>query len=147
MTDRCPASFNETLLSGFLDDELTQAGEQRVRIHIEDCRHCRDLLDGLRELREATMSTEFRKPDDNQWDERPTGVISRVARGSGWLVAIVWAVAVSCFALWQVLQAPANLAERLMVFGGLSALGLLFLSVLLDRIRSARTDPYREVKR
>ena len=41
----------------------------------------------------------------------------------------------------------ANLAERLLVFGGLSALALLFCSVVLDRIASARTDPYREVER
>ena len=36
---------------------------------------------------------------------------------------------------------------RVLVFGGLSAFALLFLSVLLDRINAARTDPYREVEK
>jgi hypothetical protein len=98
-------------------------------------------------MREATMSTEFAKPDDAQWDERPRGGASLLARGVGWIFAVLWTVAVVIYALWQFWQGPANLVERLLVFGGLSAVALLFVSVLLDRISSARTDPYREVEK
>ncbi|MCG6947962.1 MAG: zf-HC2 domain-containing protein [Acidobacteria bacterium] len=147
MTDRCPASFDETLISGYIDGELTQAAEQRVRIHLEDCTYCRGLIDELRTLREAAMSTEFSRPDDSQWDERPKTGLSLAARGTGWVVAIIWAVALAGFALWQFWQGSENLMERFLVFGGLSALVLLFLSVLLDRLRTAQTDPYREVEK
>jgi predicted anti-sigma-YlaC factor YlaD len=147
MADRCPASFDETMISGHLDGELTQAAEQKVRIHLEDCEHCRTMLGELRTLREATMSTEFHKPDDSQWDERPQTGMSLVARGTGWIIAIIWAVFFAAYALWQFWQGSANLVERLLVFGGLSALVLLFTSVLLDRFRASRTDPYREVEK
>ena len=147
MTDRCPNAFEETHISGHLDGELTQAAEQKVRIHLEDCGHCRALLDELRTMREATMTTEFSKPDDSQWDERPRGGASLLARGAGWIFAVVWAVATAVYALWQFWQGSANLVERLLVFGGLSAVALLFVSVLLDRLSSARTDPYREVEK
>ena len=147
MADRCPASFDETLISGHIDGELTQAAEQKVRVHLEDCGHCRAVLDELRVLREATMSTGFQKPDDSQWDERPQTGLSLAARGTGWIIAVVWAVFFAAYALWQFWQGSANLVERLLVFGGLSALGLLFTSVLLDRLRTARTDPYREVEK
>jgi predicted anti-sigma-YlaC factor YlaD len=147
MADRCPARFDETMISGHLDGELTQAAEQKVRIHLEDCEHCRTVLGEFRTLREATMSTEFHKPDDSQWDERPQTGISLVARGTGWIIAIVWAVFFAGYALWQFWQGSANLGERLLVFGGLSALVLLFTSVLLDRLRASRTDPYREVEK
>ena len=93
------------------------------------------------------MSTEFSKPNDSQWDERPRGGASLLARGVGWIFAIVWALAFAVYALWQFWQGSANLVERLLVFGGLSAVALLFVSVLLDRISSARTDPYREVEK
>ena len=147
MADRCPTSFDETLISGHFDGELTQAAEQKVRVHLEDCEYCRTVLRELRTLREATLSTEFHTPADSQWDERPQSGLSLAARGTGWIVAIIWAVFFAVYTLWQFWQGSANLAERLLVFGGLSALALLFTSVLLDRLRAARTDPYREVEK
>ena len=93
------------------------------------------------------MSTDFKRPDDDQWDERPRGTASFLTRGTGWLLAIVWLVATVGYGLWQFWQSSANLMERLLVFGGLSGLALLFISVVLDRIASARTDPYREVEK
>jgi len=147
MTDRCPASFDETLISGHFDGELTQAAAQKVRLHLEVCEHCRTVLGELRTLRETTLSTEFHTPADSQWDEHPQTGLSLAARGTGWFVAIVWAVFFAGYALWQFSQGSANIVERLLVFGGLSALALLFTSVLLDRLRAARTDPYREVEK
>jgi predicted anti-sigma-YlaC factor YlaD len=147
MADRCPARFDETLISGHLDGELTQATEQKVRVHLEDCEHCRAVLSDLRTLREATMSTGFHKPDDTQWNERPRGGLSLIARGGGWIIAVVWAVFFAVYALWHLWSGTANLVERLLVFGGLSALALLFISVLLDRLQIAGRDPYREVEK
>jgi predicted anti-sigma-YlaC factor YlaD len=147
MAESCPTSFDETLISGHLDGELTQAAEQKVRIHLEDCDHCQSVLGELRTLRETTMSTEFQPPDDSQWDERPQTGLSLITRGAGWIIAIVWAVFFAGFALWHLWQGSANLVERVLVFGGLSALVLLFTSVLIDRLRAARTDPYREVEK
>jgi hypothetical protein len=93
------------------------------------------------------MSTEFSKPDDDQWDERPRSTTSFLARGTGWVLALVWLAAVIGYGLWQFWLSSANLLERVLVFGGLSALALLFTSVALDRIASAKTDRYREVER
>jgi predicted anti-sigma-YlaC factor YlaD len=147
MADQCPSAFEETLISGYLDGELTQSAEQRVRIHLEDCAFCREFLADLQMIREAAMSTEFAPPEDDQWDERPRSTASFLARGTGWLLAVVWLVGVIGYGLWQFWQSSANVVERVLVFGGLSAVALLFCSVALDRIASARTDPYREVER
>lgn len=147
MTLSCPRAFDETLISGHLDGELTQASAQKVRLHLEDCAACRALLEDLRTMREATMSTEFAKPSDDQWDERPRSGLSLLARRTGWTLAGLWLAAVAVFGLWHLWQSSADLVERLLAFGGLSALALLFASVLLDRIASARTDPYREVQK
>jgi predicted anti-sigma-YlaC factor YlaD len=147
MTDRCPTGFDETLLSGHLDGELTQAAGQRVQLHLEDCEHCRRLFGELAAMREAAMSTEFKNPDDRQWDERPQTRTSFALRGVGWLVVVLWAIGLSGFALWHLWQGTDNLGERVLVFGGLSGFALLFVSVLLDRVRTARTDRYREVEK
>ena len=41
MPEPCGRTFDGALLSGFLDGALTQADEQRVRVHLEDCETCR----------------------------------------------------------------------------------------------------------
>lgn len=147
MAERCPSGLDRSLLSGHLDGELTQAAEQRVRIHLEDCAACRASYQELVELREATMGTRLEHPTDDQWREAPRGVVSTASRGLGWTFLILWILATAGFGLWQVWQDVDDPFERLLVFGGLSALVLLFLSVLLDRLRARRSDPYEEVER
>lgn len=93
------------------------------------------------------MTTRFSEPSDSQWDERPRGAATRLTRGLGWLFVIVWLAAVTAFGAWQWWQAPQTVFERLLVFVPVSGLGLLLLSVVLDRVRAARTDRYTEVQR
>lgn len=143
----CPRGFPEELLSGRLDGELTQGEDQRVRIHLEDCAACRQTYEELCELREASMTTPFPSPPDEPWDERPRSAGSGLLRGAGWGLLIVWLVAVTAFGLWQWLTHPATPWERFLAFAGVSGFALLFLSVLLDRLRAAKTDRYRRVEK
>jgi predicted anti-sigma-YlaC factor YlaD len=143
----CGRRFPEEQLSGFLDGALTQAEEQRVRLHLEDCAACRALYDQLAALRETTMKTRFALPADDQWDERPRGGPSRFLRGAGWALSLAWLLAVAAFAAWQLATGPQGAVGKLAVFAGVAAVALLFLSVLLDRLRALPGDRYRRVKR
>lgn len=145
MTNRCPTGFDEALLSGRLDGELTQAEAQRVRLHLEDCATCRGLFDELRRVREASRATAFPVASDDQWDERPRGPLSLVARRLGWVVLIAWAVAVAVFGAWQLATSPEGVWVKLLVFSCVAGPVLLFLSVLVDRLRTLETDRYRRV--
>ena len=147
MTKSCPNAFDETLISGHIDGELTQADDQKVSIHIKDCDHCRRLFDELITMRETAMTTRFDVPTDDQWNEGPRGGLSSTARALGWTMAVVWVVVVTGFGLWQAWQGPESMFEKLLIFGGVSAIALLFVSVILDRVATAKTDRYREVKR
>jgi predicted anti-sigma-YlaC factor YlaD len=143
----CGRRFPEEHLSGWLDGALTQGEEQRVRIHLENCPACREEVAAMARLREIAMSTRFDVPGDDQWNEAPRTAGSRFARRAGWILALVWAVSVALFALWQIAIAPEGLAPKLIVFGGLAAAVLLFLSILLDRLRMLPGDRYRRVQR
>lgn len=145
--ETCPTGFPEELLSGYLDDALTQGEEQRVRLHLEDCAVCRRLHHDLRTLREATMSTKFVQPSDDQWSEAPRGGESRLLRGGGWLLIVVWLAAVGGFALWQLATAPGDAWVKILVFSGLSGVVMLFLSILIDRLRTLPGDRYRRVQK
>lgn len=139
--------FDEALLSGYLDGELTQYEEQRVRVYLEDHSEARALLEEMKTVRETTRTTRFEVPDDLQWDERPRGPFSRFARGFGWLLILVWLVGVSAFGLWQLLTAPENLLAKLLVVGSIGGFALLLVSVLLDRLHDMKTDRYRRVRK
>ena len=143
----CGRSFAEDLLSGYVDEALTQGDEQRVRLHLEDCTGCARLVQDMKENREVTMTTQFKTPADDQWDERPRGLFSALSFGAGWLIIAIWVVVTASFGLWQLATGPEDLLAKLLIFSGLSAVGLLFLSVLIDRIKTLKTDRYRKVQK
>ena len=147
MDKHCPQHFDQDLISGYLDRELRQEDEQLVRVHLEDCAACRTLHTELGRLREAAMTTRFEQPDDQQWNEAAKSGSALATRGLGWTMAIIWAVVCAAFALWQLWIEPQSLVFRLLTFGGLTAFALLFLSVVIDRVKTLRDDPYREVKK
>lgn len=147
MSDRCPqGGFDRTLVSGYLDGELTQGDAQRVRLHLEDCADCRALHERLSTLRGATMTTPFATPTDDQWDERPRSPWARWTRLAGWIVAGAWVLAILALLVWQP-DEPAPWHERILVFGFWGGAGLLLLSVLLDRLRDLPGDRYRGVRK
>ena len=147
MTDRCRRSFEEALLSGFVDRELTQADEQRVRIHVEDCAVCRAQVEEVVRLKEVTMSSEFKVPADRQWSEAPRGGASRMAFGVGWLFLVPWAVAVAGFSVWAFLTSDERIVDKVLTFTLVSGPVLLLVSVLIDRLKAMKTDRYREVEK
>lgn len=147
MPEHCGRTFDEALLSGHVDGMLTQAEDQRVRVHVEDCPTCRAQVEQMQRMREVTMSSKFNVPADDQWSEAPRGAASRLTFGLGWTVLIVWAVIVGAYALWEFLTSDGPWLDKLVVFAPWSAIALLFLSVLIDRLKAMRTDPYRRVQK
>lgn len=147
MTPRCPTDFDETLLSGHLDRELTQRDAQRVRLHLEDCAGCRATYDELARLRAASRSTPFVPMRDDQWDERPRGPLSGVARRLGWVMLIGWAIVLAGIALWEFVVHPGALGPKLLTAAAVGGPALLLVSVLLDRLRTLKTDRYRSVQK
>ncbi len=143
----CPNGFDQALLTGYLDSELNQEKEQRVRLHLEDCTVCREFFGDMGETREVSMNTRFAVPKDDQWNEAPRGVASFTARWIGWALLMVWCVALAGYGLWQFLTSPGEFWVKLSVFGLLSGVGLLFISVLIDRIKASRTDRYNGVEK
>ena len=60
---------------------------------------------------------------------------------------IVWASIVGGYALWEFWTSDEPFAGKLLAFAPAAAVVLLFLSVLIDRLKAMRTDPYRRVQK
>ena len=141
-------AFDEALVSGYIDGELTQGDEQRVRLHLEDCARCSQIADELRRLKEATMETEFQVPEDTQWDETPRNLASIIVHNFGWILAVVWVVGIVAYLGWQLANDAESIRfESLLGFALLLAFGLVVLSALIDRLQTRKDDPYRKVKK
>lgn len=140
--------FDEAMVSGYLDGELTQADSQRVRLHLEECSECAKVAEDLAGLKEATMTSEFQVPEDTQWDETPRNMASRIASGFGWLLAVAWVVGLAAYIVWQTANDSQSFQlEGMLGFGVLLAFALIVLSALIDRIQTRKNDPYRKVKK
>lgn len=141
-------TFDEAMISGYLDQELTQGDEQRVRVHLETCAACRGIADELRLLKEATMTTGFQAPEDTQWDESPRNRTSRALLYGGWLLAALWAVGLVGFLIWQAATDGESIrGEAAIGVVPFVAIGLIVSSALIDRIQTRKTDPYRKVQK
>lgn len=143
----CARPFDEALLSGYLDGSLTQAQAQRVRLHLEDCAACRREMAELRALRESTMGSRFRLPAEEEWPEVPRTKVSWLSRSIGWMAVVAWLVVVTAVALYRFLSATGDPLEIFVILGLPGGVALLFVSVLLDRLRDLRTDRYKGIQR
>ncbi|MEM6454904.1 MAG: hypothetical protein AAF772_07395 [Acidobacteriota bacterium] len=139
--------IDEVLISGYLDGALTHAEAQRVRIVLEDDADARALYHDLRRMREAARHTDIAVLPDEAWPELPTTRGSRWLRSLGFVLMVVWVVVISALALWQFLSQAGDPIEIFLVLGLPGAFVLLFLSVLIDRIKALKTDRYRGVTR
>jgi predicted anti-sigma-YlaC factor YlaD len=145
MMQGCRPGFDQTLLSGYLDSELTQADNQRVRLHLEDCTECRALMQDLLENREAAMATPFPVPQDEEWQEAPRAPGSKGLRLAGWILVVVFVFGAGGMAIRGLLAGEGRWFEKLLISFLLGGGLLLFVSVLLDRLKALKTDRYRRV--
>lgn len=147
MTDIRNDDFSEELLSGYLDGALVQQDEQRVRVHVAGSPEAQKLLDQLRQIREAARETKFLRPPDLQFSERPKSRLSRLSRFFGAWVVGIWLAALIGYTSWEVAVEEGSWLPKVLFFGLFSGLGLLLLSVLLDRLRDSKDDRYRGVEK
>lgn len=134
----------EELFSGYLDDVLTQADRQRVRVRLESCAGCRQLVEELRTIRKNARETRFSKPAEADWPERPATKLSGFLRTSGWTLLGIWLILNLVLVFAHELVGGPGLVKVIL---GTSVLGwlLLLVSVLLDRVKDLKGDRYRSV--
>ena len=147
MKRQCESTFDESMLSGFVDSELTQADNQRVRLHLAECLSCRRLVDDLRQIREAAMTTDFPVPTDEEWREEPRSAGSHWFRRVGWILVLAWLLGAAALAVFGFFQGAGTWYEKAFVVALVGGGLLLFLSVLIDRLQALKSDRYGRVQK
>ena len=136
----------EVYLSGYLDGELTQQDRQPVENHLRSCTMCRNLFEELAATKSATQGLDMEQLEDEDWKMMEARILERVGQGLGWSILLVWLVVTSAYGLYQYGTSPSEpFFEKILVFSLFLGFGLLFLSVLSQRLREHRTDRYKGV--
>ncbi len=136
------------LLSGYLDNELTQGDQQRVEVHLRECDKCRQILDDMTRLQGVISQTQSRPSlPEERWDQIMNDLPSRASQGLGWILLIAGAVTLLGLAIWEfAIDDQVTLPVKLAVAGVWFGLLFLFMSVLRQRLLSWKTDKYKDVK-
>lgn len=145
-----PCAAIGDLLSGYVDQELTQQQAQRVRIHLDTCEACRRLHADLRNMKEQLRQLSWPLSDEEMLVKLETDLFASGARNFGWLLlaaGALFAMVAGTVAFFLFLAAPGvpvfvKLFNGLIVIGGLA----LFVSVVRERLLTYKKDKYRNVK-
>lgn len=140
------------LLAGYMDGELTREETERFKKHLSHCTDCRDDLLQLGELKEVTEHMKHEHLPDAFWDQYWLGVYNRMERGLAWVLLSIGGTILVGFGLWQLvseffLNAEVPLLLRLGLGITIAGSAVLFVSLIRERMRMWRHDPYKEVQR
>lgn len=146
MPEPCMQRVDDDRLARYIGGTLTQADTQRIRIHLEDCLTCRARAEVVRGVRDCGDHGPAAVSSEDAAAEASATSASLWSRGIGWVVVCVWALATAAYAAWELGTSHEPLLAKLIVFGGWTGFGLLFVGVLIDRLKAMKTDRYTEVR-
>ena len=137
----------QTLISGYIDDELTQQELQRLRLHLEACPDCDRICQDLKSIRGKLGQLSYPESDTERLDKLENELISGTVRWTAWSLLLFGFMILAGFGLYQIFSnAEIPWHIRLGYGGGLLGLAILFLVVLRQRLMTYRNDKYRKVK-
>jgi predicted anti-sigma-YlaC factor YlaD len=132
----------------YLDGEMSEDEKRAFAEHIEQCPDCAAMMRKLAPLCEMAEEIQFTEPEREVWDRYWNGVLARTQRGAGWSLtalglAILCGFALTYFFAHPAVPGPIKIGAA-MLFAGLL---LLFVTVLIARLKSLSEDKYREIDR
>jgi anti-sigma factor RsiW len=136
------------LLVGLLDGELTADEAREVNEHLIRCAACRTEHEKLRETTGRLAAISYQEPGEAELERLWRSPYSRLARNSALTMIIGGYLGLMGFAIYEFFRSG---KEGLTVKVALAAIGfgvLLLLDELIrERVKSYKTDPYKEIKR
>ena len=137
----------QELISGYIDQELSQQKAQRVRLHIESCESCRKVYEDLLAIRKEMGQLKYPECEEAKLERIMNEPVSKTLGIVGWIMLIIGLIGFMGWQLFTFYTQPAvpTWAKIGVLLIELGVLGL-FLSVLRQRLIARKTDKYRNVK-
>jgi anti-sigma factor RsiW len=136
------------LLVGLLDGELTPDETRQVNDHLTRCAACRAEYEQLRETTGKLAAISFQEPTDAVLAQVWKSPFSRLARNTSLFMILGGYAVLIGYGLFEILtsgtkELPAKLGLAAIVLGFL----ILLAQLIRERVRTYKTDPYKQVER
>lgn len=136
------------LLVGLLDGELTPDESRQINDHLTRCAACREEHEQLRETTGKLSAITFREPDDAVLAQMWKSPFSRLARNTSLVLIIGGYAGLIAYGMFAFLTSgrealPAKMGLAAIVLGFL----ILLVQLIRERVRTYKTDPYKEIQR
>jgi len=134
-------------VSAFIDGELTQQQCQFLAQHLEGCAQCRKLRDDLLKLRNMVGQSRWENPSQRQLEKIMNDFTARATAISGWILLLIGLLPAALYGLYEFFARPEIPLWLRITYGAAAlGLGLLFASVLRQRLINRKTDKYTQVQ-
>ena len=146
----------QPLMMGLMDQELTPEEAGRVNDHLTRCQACREEYEQLRDTAGKLSAISFREPTDEVLEEFWKHPYNALERNAGIYLVLGGLAALLCYGgylsvtslSWQsLLSGGEDVILKLGVAALLIGSLLLLVSVIRERVRTSRNDPYKDIKR
>jgi len=136
------------LMMGLMDNELTPEEIADINQHMVRCDSCRKEFDTLSQAHTKLESVSFYGAPDDELDRIWKSPFSRFTRNAGLILVIISWLTLIIYSLYEFLKSDIEpVLPRITILGIIIGFIILLFTVLSDRIRAFKTDPYKEVKR
>jgi anti-sigma factor RsiW len=136
------------LLVGLLDGELTLDENHQINEHLTRCAACRAEYEQLRETTGKLATISFQEPGDAVLAQVWKSPFSRLARNTSLFMIVGGYASLIGYGLFEILtsgrkELPAKMGLAAIVLGFL----ILLVQLIRERVRTYKTDPYKEIER
>lgn len=136
-----------TLISGFMDNELTQQQQQQLHHHLANCAGCQSQLSELQQMREQLRSAVPKTYDAQLLAKFEVDRSSRWAFITGWILVLATLLPLVLYGLYSY-WADDSIPVALKLITSCLGVGflLLFGAVARQRWIAAKNDRYKKVQ-
>ena len=138
----------QALLMGLLDGELDPEEAQEVNTHLHRCTGCREEYEQLRQSSKKIETLSFVEPQDeilNALWKRP---YSRFTRNASLFLILAGYLVLILFGIYEFIQDKSEaVLPKVATVAICLGFVILLYSLIRERLRSYKTDPYKEIER
>ena len=136
----------KALMMGMIDGELTDAESMKLNNHMIRCSSCREESEQLKGASSKLDGIDIKEPDEGIVDKTWRSPYSKLTKNFGILLVIAgWLIMMIYGAYEFIVTKETESIPKYAFVIILIGIAILFITVLRDRIRSYRNDPYKEV--
>ena len=136
------------LLMGFIDRELTTSETIEVNDHLTRCSDCRNEYEQLIKVSQKLDSLSFREPSDEVLDKLWKTPYGRFTKFSGLFLAIGgWLVLVFYGVYEFLIDKEEAFIPKMATLALMLGLIIILIVTVRERVKTYKTDKYKEIKR